>query len=673
MSLLRYFLVVAGLPVAFAAGGQTIAIIGNTDSLIIAGKLDEIVISADKTDGHDSARLLKFSENVDEVLDQQQGINLVRRGNYASEITARGLSSERIGTTINGMKIFSACTDKMDPASSYVSANNLKSADFHQNGQSKCFSSNSGGLINFNTKDASLNDSKTVRGNVSAGYNSVASGKQVSFNTNYSKKNWAFRVNGLISSQENYTAGGGEEIKFSQYDKTNFGLSFKTKLTDRDYIMADLIVDQATNVGYPALPMDVATADAKIYSLTYVKYFNGQLSSRITSKIYCNNILHIMDDSQRDVVMRMDMPGKSDTYGFYTLTEFSEKKGHLISVMADAYINYSLAEMTMYPENEEEMYMLTWPGVDRKMLGLYVSDNYKLKNNNSVFITTRFDMGQDEITKDLGKKQLEVFGYNADHPFQHRLFSISGSYTWNLKKKNSLIVETAYSERQPSVSEQYGFYLFNSQDAYDYIGNPEIKNERAFKGEITYQKKYTAFNWNGALYTYYMPDYILGIVKPEYDAMTMGAVGVKFYENINYALLSGMEAGFSIKIVKNIKVLSDFTYTYGRDYRGNALPLIPPLKNTSEIYLYAGKNIISVKVTSASRQNRISAESGEDFTPAYCVSDVNYQRTFNIRSCQLLALTGMQNIFDVRYNDHLDWNNIPRPGRNIFIKFQLQF
>ena len=121
-----------------SAGAQTIALIDENDSLIIKKDLKTVVVSDDKIDGHDKG-FSHYSENLDEVLDNQNGISLIKRGNYAAEVVNRGMSSERMNTTINGMKIFSACTDKMDPVTSYVATNNLESFDLSSGGEGKCY------------------------------------------------------------------------------------------------------------------------------------------------------------------------------------------------------------------------------------------------------------------------------------------------------------------------------------------------------------------------------------------------------------------------------------------------------------------------------------------------------------------------------------------------------
>ena len=94
--------------------------------------------------------------------------------------------------------------------------------------------------------------------------------------------------------------------------------------------MASVIYDRANDVGYPALPMDVSLARAVIGSLSYE---HKELSDDIAlweTKLYANSIKHVMDDTNRpDVIIHMDMPGWSDTYGFYSRADILKNKHHI--------------------------------------------------------------------------------------------------------------------------------------------------------------------------------------------------------------------------------------------------------------------------------------------------------------------------------------------------------
>lgn len=58
-----------------------------------------------------------------------QTISVSSNGAYAWEPLLNNMSTERSTVTIDGMHVFGACTDKMDPITSYVESNNLASID----------------------------------------------------------------------------------------------------------------------------------------------------------------------------------------------------------------------------------------------------------------------------------------------------------------------------------------------------------------------------------------------------------------------------------------------------------------------------------------------------------------------------------------------------------------
>ena len=86
-------------------------------------QLKEVTITGKS--GLDSKNEAKPLASVDEYMEKQGKMNLIKRGNYAWEPVINNMTTERTSVTIDGMKIFCACTDKMDPVSSYVEISNL--------------------------------------------------------------------------------------------------------------------------------------------------------------------------------------------------------------------------------------------------------------------------------------------------------------------------------------------------------------------------------------------------------------------------------------------------------------------------------------------------------------------------------------------------------------------
>ena len=87
-------------------------------------KLDEItVVGRRKLSNY---RQEKTLSSVDDFLEKANKITMIKRGNYAWEPSINNMNSQRLTITIDGMQIFGACTDKMDPITSYVDVSNLE-------------------------------------------------------------------------------------------------------------------------------------------------------------------------------------------------------------------------------------------------------------------------------------------------------------------------------------------------------------------------------------------------------------------------------------------------------------------------------------------------------------------------------------------------------------------
>lgn len=86
-------------------------------------KLEEVlIVSRRKFSNH---RQEKTLSSIDDYLEKSNNVTMIKRGNYAWEPTVNNMVSQRLVVTIDGMQIFGACTDKMDPITSYVDVSNL--------------------------------------------------------------------------------------------------------------------------------------------------------------------------------------------------------------------------------------------------------------------------------------------------------------------------------------------------------------------------------------------------------------------------------------------------------------------------------------------------------------------------------------------------------------------
>ena len=669
-------LIIVGLIFQSHGFSQATAKIIINDSLKSAIDLLDFTVLGDSTDTQIKKLEPTSDLRTDEVIQKMDGVSLIRRGNYAAEPTFRGMSSGQLSVTIDGMKIFGACTDKMDPVSSYVSSNNLDAISVSSNSNHSCQGSNVGGGFDFKTKEAQFNNQQKFNGSVGTGYQTNGNGRLADFNLNYGDSAWAINLNANYQKFDNYKAGGGQEIKYTQFEKVNFALSASWMVSSSEILKAQLIYDDAYNVGYPALPMDVSFAGGRIYSLSYKKYLNN---GSLYFKAYGNNITHIMDDTKREFVpMHMDMPGKSDTYGAFAKVQFYQGNRHTITINPDYYYNVSFADMTMYPNDptrpeEPLMYMITWPDVRRHSASALVSDEFKITPKTTLTYSGKMEFVTSKVFSDFGLRQLEAIGKDGSQPSNYLLSNFNASYQHNLNSQWQISAQGGYAERQPTVSEGFGYYLFNSMDGYDYIGDPSLNKEKAFKASIgtSWMKNKTTIE--SKLYHYQFQDYIIGNIDSTFDGMTIGSNGVKVYENIPTASISGFEITVASSLFQKVQFQNKSQFSFGLDNNGDPLQMIPPLQNTTTLG-YSYKSIeFRGEVIVAAMQNNPRLNAGETTTPSYGIVNLHAQKPFKLFNQEWNASIRVNNLFDTYYWDHLDWNSVPRPGRSFIGKVAMKF
>lgn len=637
---------------------------------LVSTQLNEVIVAGTKTPLHE--KQFKTLSSVDEFLQKSNKIDLIKRGAYAWEPLINGMATERTVITIDGMRIFGACTDKMDPITSYVEVSNLSEATIASGQQGSCHGNTIGGSI-----DLKRTDEKTlVLGwdfSALAGYETNNRQKIVGAGVNYKNERFYINTDFMLRNAENYRAGNNTEINFSQFRKINLSATSGYKVADNKMIEGSVIFDRATDVGYPSLPMDVSLAEALITSLKYqYKPINNWLESWET-KIYYNTIKHRMDDTKRPLVpIHMDMPGWSDTYGFYS-TATSQWQEHQFTANLNGFYNRSLAEMTMYPSdpNENLMFMYTWPDVRTLYTGLYLEDNWKVTAYSNLKLTTTLGAHSNHVASEFGIESLQIF-YPELSATQSR-FLKSFSSNLNYKKDNFLIGGgLAFGERAPSVSEGYGFYLYNSFDNYDYIGNPNLKNEQSYEANLYFGCNFNKWNAKITSSYFHIANYIIGIPDGFIAPMTIGANGVKRYTALDYASI--WSNSFTLKYILNTHWdwTTQLNYNLGKDDQQNYLPFMSPLAYASTIAFQENKWNASFTVKGNATQVNFNAYYGEDETPSYAILDASVGKKFNWNAAKIQMNIGIENILDTYYSTYTDWNNLPRMGRNFFVNLTLR-
>ena len=690
---MKFILVLLLVPLSMAAQQQS------TSDTIKLITLDEVRIQGyyNGTAKDSRTKRKDGQARTERLIDALPGAGLISRGAFAQEPVIRGLSDGQIVVNINGMKIFGACTDRMDPATSYIEPNNLQSIKLNNGPGIDAGGATIGGSLNFNLKEPQLNAEERFETSVGAGFEGNAPARQFLANWQYSDKKWAIYLNGIHRKAFNYTPGGNKadlrnsfgiwtkeigfsvddkaRILYSQYEKWNAGLSAKYRLNDNNFLNADFITDNGYDIGYPALTMDVAFAKANIASLGHQYVNNPARLSLIDSKLYFNYIHHAMDDTKRpleQLVMHMDMPGNSMTSGFYSKATY-HLPHQLLQFVVNGYMNRWHAAMKMYPKNGgASMYMLTLPDAQRLMMGLDVADNIHINDFLKIIAGARAEWNHSGIYSGLGKNQVTVI-YEGGVTKNHLLLNAYLQPFFNIGQHGQFFLKFAKSLRAPTLKEMYSVFLLNRVDDYEYIGNPNLKNEGAINIDATISYNSYPFYVSLKGFGYFFKNYIAGFVEPGLTP-TMGARGVKRYQNISSATMYGGECTTIWQPFSQVSLSSINTYQAGLDGNHNALPMISPFHSTNKIEWDPKRNWnLYAESIYAATQIKVSSFYGESETPAFNVINAGVVKTLNLNKSRLvLSLSGL-NIFNQYYYEHTDVIKLPRPGRNIVLHGTLYF
>ena len=585
--------------------------------------IDEVVVVAAAGEGRKRSAKGQVA-SIDEHLAELSHVNLVRRGSYAWEPVVNNMQTERVTTTIDGMKIFYACTDKMDPVTSYVESSNLQSillnSGLNGNPQS---TGNIGGSLDLKLRKAGFSPLPTSP-----------------------------------KGEESHSVGS------SPLGGIRGGL---------DILEGTFIFDRATNVGYPALNMDVAKAEAFITSLAYKHQWLGGFLNSWETKVYYNHITHVMDDTKRpDVEIHMDMPGRSWTSGLYSLLSASDGR-HDVQANYDLYYNRLFADMTMYPGGAAPMYMVTWPDVGTLNTGLALSDCVRLTEGQSLKVSAKLAWQTQRLNNEEGYRALEVFFPGMRRSYRQVTGRVALNYQLSALH-SQLNVGAGWGSRAPTVTEAYGYYLNNTFDQYDYIGNPRLKNESAI--ELNGAAKFSMLNDRLSIgldaNAFFLSNYIIGQFENRLSPMTVDAEGVKVYGNLDHATIVNTSFTAEWKPLHWLAWNTRLSYAIGRDDKGDPLPLISPFAYTSNITFAYKRLQGKVELRGNGKQVNYGKKYGETVTPAWVIGNISGEYTLSIHKYALTLRVGVENIADKRYTTYSDWCDIPQKGRNVYVNLSVQ-
>jgi iron complex outermembrane receptor protein len=645
--------------------------------------------------------LTKTFNATDDVLEQVEGVSMMRRANFALEPTIRGYNAGQVAVVIDGMKMHSACVDRMDPVTAYIEIENLKQLEVSKGASDFNYAQTLGGVMNFITTKPDFR--RPFSAVAEMGFEGVSNLWRARGEANIAPE-WlqdgensgiAARMSLSVKRSGDYSAGNRTLIPRSNFEKENFKVDIAKRFGEHHSVNISGIIDFARNVGYPGLIMDTKETRSYIWSIDYKAQNLSRSVPLLTAKLYMNQVLHWMDDyrrTQQEIRERVVMPdmympmyGDNRTTGFLgeaLLTDGAQT----LKLTADVFQLNAFADMAMvsiFPD-VAPMYLLNIGDVWKWNYALaaewfrpldFVADHLSLRVN------VRADYSDRDIFDTFAKQQFE--GYWGERPTRAQILAASASAVlqWQATDETMLNLRFARASRMPTHIETHGYYLYNPMDNAIYIGNNLLQPERAWQAEVatTFTQEAVSMRLTG--FANWIDNYIAGLTFIEANPNNrLFSQAFRRYDHVGRAFIGGVEASARAALAEDWELRGTLTWQEGRalDLQ-DWLPFMPPLQGNVRLQWHGEVNIFGktlpvwseVGARFAASQNQPSTKILlEDATPAWIIGDVRFGATIFAR-CDVRF--GVENVLDTFYHEHFAINNLPSRGRNVYVNVAWRF
>ncbi|MCP4978430.1 MAG: TonB-dependent receptor [Maribacter sp.] len=646
---------------------------------------------------NDYVKKIVQPRNVADLFNDLNGFSLIKRGNYANDPSFRASQYEQLNVQFDGgTKAMHACPNRMDPVTTHVIPEEIEKIEIIKGPYTVRYGATFGGIVNMVTQVPEASD-YGLSGSVHAGYESNG-GSLVSM-ARLQQATEKYDITGNVGFRDfgNYEDGDGTEVP-SSFRSLDYGVKVGLNFTPNQRLQAHWRQSFGRDVLHAGLPMDTELDDSSILSLDYkLTGLSGTLKN-VDAKLYYSYVDHIMSNTNRPSFMMTDAvsainattAGGKIEFKLRPAKEFTVFTGiDAMHIARDGERTRLVKRNMMGPlPSPMEFIDKVWQDSYINDIGLFAEGKYPLTENTVLTTGLRYDLVSSEI-KDPEADFAALYP-DLDKRNEH---NFSGTASVKYAPSNQFMMEIAYGRgvRSANMIERVINHFTVGQDAYEYIGNPnldaEVNNqfEIGFKGKLPFSETSSdCFNYSSSFYYSFYENYIVAVIDETQTRKFMPTrqpVNPKVFRNLDKAYKTGFELAAGVDFLSNFNFTTELAYVYAKNKDLNeSLPLVPPLTTRFKLGFEKEKFWANVHYTLTSKQDNISESFGETSTPGYEVMDI---RLGVVPIKNLTLGIAALNIFDETYHNHLnfsfknqvDFGTIPinDPGRNLSAFVQYKF
>lgn len=623
---------------------------------------------------------IKSADLGEALFKQSPSVSMVRRSGVANDIIVRGQKKDNINVTIDGVKIYGACPNRMDPPISHILTNNVDYIELDEGP----FNVEDFGVLSADVKIHTIKPTEGTTGELNLGFGSWGYQKGA-FSVSGGEGNVRFLLSGSAETSGQYRDGDGNDFAgqirqnildglvpgaaqykdpykdMDAYSKKTMMAKLFWDITDNQELRLSYTANRSDNILYPNTPMDAMYDDSDIFNIEYTAKDLGTYSKALDIQLYKSTVDHPMSNFYRmSSTMMGEKTHKLDTMVQGTKIKNNFEMGnHSITMGAD----YSLRNW------DGQMFMggtadvLGMPGmrtiwdVDTKNYGFFAKD--------------KITMGQFELDLGLRYDDTSITSEKPDQPdndYSELTGYIFGTY--HADESTKFFAGAGRSSRVPDARE---LYIIMSGNA---IGNPDLKNTLNHEFDLGAEKKYENATVKAKVFYSSLKDYIA------YNSTQ------NHFENVD-ARIWGFELSGSY--VFNEALYADFSVAQQNGEKKDALTgqsdkdlaEIPPFKyNVALNYQYDESLLLRAEVIGAGSWSHLDADNGEQKLDAYTV--LNLKGTKEMGK-HFEVTVGVDNVLDSTYavsNTYKDLTLLQtggdvmllnEPGRYVYTNIKYKF
>ncbi|MFT3844728.1 MAG: TonB-dependent receptor [Lacibacter sp.] len=613
-----------------------------------------------------------------QVLQQIPGFATIKKSAaFGFDPVFRGLKVEQLNILNDGaLTSAAACPNRMDPPTSQIMINQVQQIEIMKGPHSFRYGPSMGGIVNFKTAPPEFSQENKIYGRINTGYETNGEVFRTEGMIGFKSKKIQVSTAGSYSAGNDYKDGRDSSMP-SDFNRTALNMNIAFKPKENHMLLVNATRNFARNTDFAALGMDLLSDDTWLVQAGYKTTSKTKWFKHWNTQLFSSFVKHSMGNQLRPTSATTLMYTDANTQTSGGRTEITvQQKRTLLFFGADAKyetIQGNRIRKILTGTMAGKVFVdSVWQNSSNIRSGIF-ADLYQQTGMYKISLAARIDLvnakaGTPSASFKNQYNVLSAFDFNP---------SISAGISRQFTSSWFAGLWFGRGVRSASITERYINSMTVGLDAYELLGNPQLKPEANNQADlsISFKKTKTSVELNS--YISFISDYISSVITTIPPRVT-SAPGVRQYINIKDVRLFGFELSWLQQWGSMLVQQLSTTYVYGENKTtGKPLPEMQPFEVRFKLEgEFINKKLIpGISIRYSGNQFRNATDFGERITSEFTTADMGV-KIIPVNSLHISLEA--QNITNKTYREHLArYTSAGKPlyaqGRSFAVMFVYSF